>query len=79
MVTEEEAKKRWCPFARVVRSSTGAMTSVNRDGPHPDPRALCIASECMAWRAVADPNSGGVVRGYCGLSGPPQSSSGANQ
>lgn len=50
LVTEEEAKKKWCPFSRAVRSSQGAMAGVNRDGPRADPRAVCLASECMAWR-----------------------------
>lgn len=50
ILTEDEAKTKWCPFARVVRSNAGAMSAVNRDGPKPDPRALCIGSECMAWR-----------------------------
>lgn len=62
LVTEEEAKKRWCPFAKYAAA-----------GPHPSwpemptiiaPQSRawglaqdscafpqnCIASECMAWR-----------------------------
>lgn len=70
--TEEEAKKCWCPFARAVRSGGGSMTSANRDGRSLDPRALCLASECMAWRKDQDSeyDSHGNVRGFCGLAGP---------
>jgi len=48
-VTEEEAKQRWCPFARID------STAANRPNPGDnfDPSAgwpPCIASACMAWR-----------------------------
>lgn len=39
LLTEEEARKKWCPFAGEGRLMLG---------PSGDPR--CIASECMAWR-----------------------------
>ena len=62
-MTEDEARKKWCPFSR-----TGAFTdqgrlmavTVNRD-----PRdeimegCRCIASECMAWRWVME-SVGGI-------------------
>ena len=48
MLTEEEAKTKWCPFAR-----SGNEAGCNRNGengfavaPH------CIGSGCMAWRPV---------------------------
>lgn len=46
--TEEEARKCWCPFARiaVTDGQTGATHVVNRGLADPG----CIASECMAWR-----------------------------
>ncbi len=53
---EDEAKTKWCPFARVIqfdiddmptgnRLYTAATGEMNFDGP-----ALCIGSACMAWR-----------------------------
>ena len=36
MLTESDAKKKWCPFVRVV----------------PFTVANCIASRCMAWQWV---------------------------
>ncbi len=60
VMTEDEAKKKWCPFVRlVVADATGADPSsvaANRVGVRgtrevklPD-AACCIASACMAWR-----------------------------
>lgn len=59
-MTEDEARKKWCPF-------------VMADNLTP---ALCIASECMAWRwdageNVANPNRHNTDHGYCGLAGKP--------
>lgn len=60
-MTEDEAKTKWCPFARqmVTAESKGAMSgpiavgSANRfeDDPNGRPRgSMCVASGCMAWR-----------------------------
>ena len=57
MMTEEEARKKWCPFARQmveIRSQGGGVTgpvavaSANRFND--DKGTLCVASGCMAWR-----------------------------
>lgn len=55
-MTEDEAKKKWCPFAR-VGSSVSGLGSLNRDASPSDDsinglprRALCLGSACMAWR-----------------------------
>lgn len=76
--TEDEARKKWCPFARVIDDLSGAASSARlRDGT-----VKCIASECMAWRwidvteqndnpTVADRTVKSSVRGFCGLAGQP--------
>lgn len=58
MLTEKEARERWCPFSRLVAmdgdiTHAGAPTGYNR----PDSKTLgipssanCIGSLCMAWR-----------------------------
>lgn len=65
--TEKEAKKLWCPEARVW-SAGGA----NRGPKHGDViiGSLCIASKCMAWRKW-NPGERGDDRGYCGKAGRP--------
>ena len=87
MKTEAEAKKCWCPFARVVfaHSEIGVVgiAAGNRGWSIPKSElslggsaTRCIASECMAWRTVErrgpPPLTGAEPgRGYCGLAGKP--------
>lgn len=58
MLTEEEAKTKWCPHVRNVLPLDEGNGSFNRGNPE-DPAGLshsdgyqcnCIASACMAWR-----------------------------
>lgn len=63
MITEKEAKTKWCPFARVHQVDNVASTAINRK-VDPTQRydatgnvrpalmgaARCVGSECMAWR-----------------------------
>lgn len=78
--TEEEAKEKWCPFARQVVGDAQAAASGNRDLNCGGPLAVhdgnrCIGSRCMAWRwseglYPKDSFMGGEPsRGYCGLAG----------
>ena len=65
-MTEDEAKTKWCPFARVVAAShTSRSTARNRvvetaeDGDVEGvliaglAGAQCVGSACMAWRTIA--------------------------
>lgn len=77
-MTEDEASKKWCPFARIARRempdvdglgrpmATELVGGVNRDAlgkTKPFPHSCrCIASDCMAWQHNADNSSG-----WCGL------------
>lgn len=67
MMTESEAKQRWCPHVRHAVSLSRehpAGATANRDsGEHygcGDNR--CIASECMAWRTEPPPRE--TMRNY---------------
>jgi hypothetical protein len=82
-MTEEEAKLRWCPFARGREHGTGDDPMGNVGGANrfdlgdADTGCMCIASDCMAWRGepiMTTNDDGKIVRfteGYCGLAGTP--------
>ena len=61
-MSEDEAKTKWCPFARI--SDTTAPVSVNRPETYVDV-TRCLGSVCMAWRRE------GERHGFCGLAGKP--------
>lgn len=50
LVTEEEAKTKWCPHVRVMNFAPDAShnPAVNR----PTADYHCIGADCMAWRWV---------------------------
>lgn len=66
VVTEEEAKTKWCPFVRY-----GATAAVNRDfqSQYSDRHCHCIGSACMAWRRGPYDHTHNQARGFCGLAG----------
>lgn len=71
-LTEENARKKWCPFARTFdgQSANGAIAvaSINRNAnAFPNPDCLCLASGCMAWRWLTVHE----ITGYCGLAAKP--------
>lgn len=70
IVTAEEAKTKWCPFARTVAYHTSG--AVNRlAGLTPSDWPHCIADDCMAWRWWNQPSNEAKHKGYCGLAGKP--------
>jgi hypothetical protein len=80
-MTETEATKLWCPFARVLlpinqsgnRISTFHLEMVRKSGNARDlahyeqqlADCNCIGSKCMGWRWVDGST------GYCGMAGRP--------
>lgn len=57
-MTEEEARKKWCPAYRV---SSGGYQDNRKDV------GRCLASGCMAWRWYVFAKGG-----WCGLAGEPK-------
>ncbi len=51
MMTEEEARAKWCPMARVVTKEAGYNRFGNGDLSL---GASCIASDCAMWRVGAE-------------------------
>ena len=49
-MTEEEARNKWCPFARVFTGTSNWVAAANRNlldkNKHMN---KCIGSYCMAW------------------------------
>lgn len=62
-MTEAEARKKWCPFARALFQFEGSAVTINRLYRKADEHCLCIASDCMAWSEAES----GSKHGWCGL------------
>ncbi|MGI9502699.1 MAG: hypothetical protein ACR2RE_06560 [Geminicoccaceae bacterium] len=85
LLTEQAAKEKWCPFARVGKDGSGNRYSFDTDLAAGSAFARCIASDCMAWRwgneaqgvpayeakpvAGAPGHFDNAPMGYCGLAG----------
>lgn len=84
-MTEQEAKEKWCPMARVANAlhpngstAIAGFTVANRSSGVGDVpvNSMCLGSSCMAWRWINDPagpqppdGPESDYRGYCGLAG----------
>lgn len=68
ILTEEEARTKWCPEVQFVDSSGYGIIS-NRDvGARNE---YCIASNCMMWRWFDTSDPVKASTGYCGKAGKP--------
>lgn len=76
LLTEKEARTKWCPFAiSAIRRYEDSATVVNRriGSGKPDVDCFCIATDCMMWRATSVVKDSETVKmGYCGLAGEPR-------
>lgn len=88
LLTEEAAREKWCPFARVYAVVDGDVVTVNRETlSQPAKWCRCIASGCMMWRWEAGArldakrdfvvqgmgeHGVGHARGFCGRAGKPE-------
>ncbi|CAO3453320.1 hypothetical protein [Azospirillum argentinense] len=82
LMTEGEAKKKWCPHARYTADEEDNSASNRWCGDKAPKECLCIATNCMAWRWGYERNFGGDLdrttdfksglrTGYCGAFGKP--------
>ena len=76
IVTEAEAKEKWCPFGRIALTEGGNVISgpFNRLATRAEPvsyPSICVASRCMAWRFHETETGDAAPFGYCGLAGKP--------
>ncbi len=57
ILTEEEARKKWCPMARVNDDSDKGYNRIvdSVDGLVIPKVARCIASDCAMWQRLGDP------------------------
>ena len=82
-MTENEARKKWCPMVRVTVTPNdatwqGNMLTNRGQVPAANTDTLCIASDCMMWkwkmygpddqaRLPESMQTGDEPEGYCGL------------
>lgn len=86
VMTEQEAREKWCPFARTIKTTSfngvpqwevaGNRVDANpvlgiRGEDSPWP-CRCIGPDCMAWRWQSPATREAISRGYCGLAGEPK-------
>jgi hypothetical protein len=69
MHTEDEARKLWCPMARMSDADLPAYNRFTEEDTYKvvfnPSNCRCIASECAMWRWLDDWQE----NGYCGLAG----------
>lgn len=75
-MTEEEAKTKWCPMARVALNGCNQYVAGNWDSRgisevEQHDYFKCIGSGCMMWRPHGPKESLAGEHGHCGLAGAP--------
>jgi hypothetical protein len=65
-ITENEAKKKWCPFIQ-ISDNQDYMSSICTNRGFDIETYKCIASECMAWRVELKSGLNRPDTGCCGL------------
>ena len=75
-MTEDEARKKWCPMGRerFTEHICSGSGNINPEAVNHKPdKTLCIASECMLWRwdGVRIEGAEDAWDGHCGLAGKP--------
>ena len=56
MLTEEEARTKWCPFALVIKCNNKGELVVGNRNSEGSPLGNCLASECVKWRRIEVPD-----------------------
>lgn len=74
-MTEEEARKKWCPMVRFAGQVLEPAYNRTNSGITLQQHDKCIASDCMMWRWTFGKEDNrelyGDHTGYCGLRGKP--------
>lgn len=81
-MTEQEAKKKWCPMVRFHVAQDRVWSNKLGGGAVTENTDKCIGIDCMMWRnlqsmPMMDMYEGVKIReysvpaGYCGLAGKP--------
>ena len=78
-MTEEEAKKKWCPEARLIMASSNTEAPINaaagynqsslHEGNAMLKSAACLGANCMMWQWATEPlkERNELRLGFCGL------------
>ena len=73
LATEEEAKTKWCPFARSMVTLDvsgnpfhGFAINRNQNG---EAVGACVGSHCMAWQWTNQLGENDRLKGFCSLAG----------
>jgi len=73
VLTEDAAKKCWCPHARreggdsIITEVVATDDGLGSSSPREVGRVSCVASKCMAWTWVPLTNGDDERLGFCGL------------